>query len=123
MRLCEPLPDFLTVKQLHCWARQNAPVIRRDLTSQGVSASDLVWPILRNRDVQRAKFDWQNHRPFPTDDEILAMLLLMAPRDQEEMDDRGWRVVIFAIMIMAAPDPIPACMQVDLCHRTFAEID
>ena len=121
MRLREPLPDFLTIEQLHCWARQNAPVIRRELASKGVLASELVWPVLRDRELRRAKVDWQNHRPFPTDDEILAMLLLMAPRDQEvnELDDRGWNAVVCTIMVMAAPDPMPASVQVDMCRRRF----
>jgi hypothetical protein len=125
MHFRDPLPDFPSVEQIHCWAQKNAPAMRQELASGGASASDLVSPIHRDPCVRRARARWENLRPFPTDEEILLLLLLMSPYDREfnEVDDKAWNCVVCAIVVMAARDPAPACVHVDMHRREFVPID
>ncbi len=121
----EPLPDFPTVRQLCWWATKHAPAMRRELAIEGISAADVVRPIHEDRDVQEARSRWQNRRPFPSDEAILLLMILMAPHDQEvnEPDDTTFGAVITAILVMAAPDPMPGCVRVDICRRRFITTD
>lgn len=121
MHLREPLPDFPTVDQLRDWMAQSAPSLRQELTRQNVCAPDLTWPIHDSPNVRTARASWQNPRPFPSDEEIVVLMVLLAPRDQEinDLDEQSISVVISMLLIMAAPDPLPAQIQVDLCRRSF----
>lgn len=125
MLIPEPMPDFPTVRQLHWWAAKLAPALRRELANEGISAADLVWPIHRDPEVQELRANWHNHRPFPSDEAILLLILLMAPHDQEvsELDEKGFGAVVTTIMVMAAPEPMPASVRVDICRRRFIASD
>jgi hypothetical protein len=124
MRVREPLPDFPSVEQLRCWAEMHLSTVRQELASQDAVACDLAWPVHCDPAVQRARAGWRNRRPFPCDEEILLLMLLMTPHDQEfaALDATGLGIVVSVITIMAAPDPAPACTCVDICRRELVPV-
>ncbi len=125
MLLRDPLPDFPTIEQIRQWAQMNVQSLRYQLMFKGLSAGDLVGPIHNIPAVQCARAHWRNARPFPTDEEILLMLILMGPRDQiyNEMDDKAWKVVAATIFLLSAPDPVPTCVRVDIYRRKLLPLD
>lgn len=122
MYLRDPLPDFPTMDQLRDWMAMYAPEIRHELAKRGICADDLAWPIQDCPALRIARASWQNSRPFPTSDEIVLLMTLLAPRDEEvtELDEQGENLVIAAVMVMSAPDAAAACIQLDLSRRRLA---
>jgi len=121
MRIPEPLPDFPTVAQLRDWMAQHASTMHSELSSQGAAASELTWPIQDSPKIRILRASWQNPRPFPSDDEIMLLMLLCTPRDkpESEIDRKGIRTVISLLMIMGTPNPTRTCIHVDIYRRLF----
>lgn len=122
MLLREPVPDFPTVEQLRDWMSHCVSDLREELACQGVHASDLVWPIQDCPEIRTMRASWQNSRPYPSDEEIVLLMFLLAPRNREvnDLDTKGVDAVVSALMIMATPDPTPSQVHLDIGRREFS---
>jgi hypothetical protein len=69
-------------------------------------------------DIQQARHEWDNRRPFPNDAQLLLMATLFSPSQSlADMDDAGSAALVVVLAIMALPDPLPEATWIDIPRR------
>jgi hypothetical protein len=112
----EQLPTKCTIRHLHEWLihseRRMPRQLRRLIGHRSVKALREV------PDIQLARREWDNPRPFPSDAQLLTMAALFSPsRDLDRFDEAGAASLVVVLSIMALPDPLPEAVWIDTLRR------
>ena len=101
------LPEVCTLRELHDWLVANEEPFRAYLKICQLSAAEIVEPIHDLPSVRITRGCWQSNRPFPGDEQLLLLALLLSPQGQlTQLDEETIGRIEVLLCTMGLPGPV-----------------